>query len=546
MNTYICGIVLLFNCALLNGQEAHLFPYQPPVSFQIDKNLIALHHPVTTSKPLAQAYFDQGLTLMYAFNHDAAYWSFLRASEVDPEMAMAYWGMAIALGPNINMDITPDRQKAAYNAIQKALTLTKNITENERDYIQTLSLRYSNAEKPDLKKQSLDYYNRMKRLVEKYPDDLDAAVLFTESGLDLNPWNQWDNQGNPNAGTLELVQVLESVLKRDPNHLGANHYYIHAIEASNHPEYALMSAGRLRTMLPASGHILHMPAHIYLLVGDYHQAALLNEQAAKVDYEYIKKYGIEGIYPVHYLSHNLYFLSRAYSMEGRFEDAFKASQQVSNFYAPHFKAMPDLEYYLSAPTFTLLRFHRWKEVLNMPEPDNEMKVTKVLWHFARAISFAALGERERALEEQKKFIEGKNQIPSDIAYGYNKATPITEIAAAVLEAKLFEVDNLVQANIDALKKAVAIQDTLHYNEPPDWFFPVRESLGAALIKIGQYKEAEKVFREDLDKHPRNGRALFGLFEALKAQDERTDRYWVETAFKEAWKNSTTPLSLNDL
>lgn len=522
-----------------------LFPYEPPKNFNLNVQLPFVYHPVSTKNPLAQQYFDQGIIYLYAFNHDAAYWSFKRASEADPSLAMAYWGMALALGPNINMEIDSKRSKIAFQLVQQAKQLSNSSTENEKDYIEALSYRYTNSSegKPS---NDIAYKNAMEKVYQKYPDDLDAATLYAESVLDLNPWNQWDEKGNPKAGTLEVVQLLEDVLKKDPYHLGANHYYIHAIEASNYPERALMSAERLRLLANNFGHILHMPSHIYLLVGDYHLAALCNEQAAIADKEYIQKYGIDGIYPLHYLSHNLYFLSRAYSMEGRFEDALKAGTELSNFYAPYFFEMPELEYYIPNNIFVYLRFHKWNCILELPKPDPQQKLTTLVWHFARAIAFASAGKVQDAEKEQSFFQQKAAQIPSDLKYGYNYAKPIMEIADLTLKAKFSELNGNTFDAITYLQNAVAIQDNLHYNEPPDWYFPVRESLGGLFLRQKKYGDAEKIFRDDLAKHPRNGRSLFGLLESLKGQKKYTDAFWVNRAWKEAWQHSTTPLTINDL
>jgi tetratricopeptide (TPR) repeat protein len=340
------------------------------------------------------------------------------------------------------------------------------------------------------------------------------------------------------------VHALESVLKKDPLHLGANHYYIHAIEASFHPERALMSAERLKTLMPTSGHILHMPSHIYLLVGDYHQAALSNEQAIAVDRAYIQKYGIRGIYAMHYLSHNLYFLSRAYSMEGRFADAKRAADELANLYMPHFQHMPELEYYATAAFFTLFRFHDWQSILTVQEPPSAMQIAHALWHFARAYAYFQLQDFDQGFQEQEQFLQGIKRIPQGAKFGYNQAEKVLKIARLYLEAGLAQVRNDLNQAIEITKEAVQEQDTLHYNEPPDWYFPIRETLGGLLLRAGRYSEAEQVFRDDLDKHPRNGRSLFGLMVSLKEQGR--DSYWVDEAFKKAWFYSDTTISVDKL
>lgn len=549
MKNQVLKLVLLCSLSLsisFSTAIADEFPFEPPKNFVLNPKYIVVHHPVSAKQIAAQLYFDQGLTLIYAFNHDAAYWSFLKASQLDPEMAMAYWGMALALGTNINMNITSEREKVAYEAIQKALKFSEKGSQDERDYIKALSKRYSNDPTVDRKQLAINYSNAMRLLAKKYPDDPDASVLFAESLLDLNPWRQWDASGKPLEGTLEAIRSLTTVLKNIPNHLGANHYYIHAIEASRHPERALTSADRLNSLMPASGHILHMPSHIYLLVGDYHRAASVNEAAIAVDREYIREYGSQGIYPIHYLSHNMYFLSRAYSMEGRFAEAKRAADELVELYRPHIHRMPELEYYFPTPMFVLLRFHRWKDVLELPSPPSELPMATALWHFARGISYAALNNIQKAEDERAEFNKEIAKLPKDFVFGYNQASRVAKIAADLLEAKIAEAKGNPREATEFMQRAVTAQDALNYNEPPDWFFPVRESLGGLLLRQGRHDEAEKVFREDLKWHPRNGRSLFGLKESLAALSRPADLYWVSQEFEAAWKYSNTTLTIQDL
>lgn len=539
---FIYLVMLLFFCKA----AAHPFPFVPPENFTLRADYLVVHHPVTTSKVCAQQFFDQGLTLMYAFNHDAAYWSFLRSTEMDPNFAMGYWGMALALGQNINMDINEERQAKAFDHIQKAIALMESATPAEKEYILALSNRYTNQPNPNLKNLAGNYSNAMKELAVNYPDDPDAAVLTAESILDLNPWRNWTKDGVPLEGTLQAVQLLEAVLKKEPDHLGANHYYIHAVEASKNPEKALMSALRLAKLMPASGHILHMPSHIFLLVGDYYQAAQANEEASAIDKQYIRDYGIDGIYPLHYLSHNLYFMARAYAMAGNYANALRGAQELERLYLPYFKRMPDLEYYVPTSMFIYMRFHRWEEILNLPEPIGQMEVTKTLWHFARAMAFANLDRPEETMKERKLFLENASKINSEMIYGYNKAEKVVRIAEHLLNGKIAEKQGYSQEAVLNYELAVNAQDDLSYNEPPDWFFPVRESLGGLLLRLKDYKSAEKVFRKDLELHPRNGRSLFGLKEALLGQGKDHDLYWVNQEFQKAWLYSDTTLTIFNL
>lgn len=540
ISIYICLLTTLF----VSSAQTHEFLYNPPKPIKLWEGLGHLNHPVTTKNPEAQKYFNQGLTLVYAFNHEAAFWSFQKAAELDPNLAMAYWGMALAIGPNINTPIDLPREKKAFELIQKALTLSNGISDNELDYIKALSKRYSNDPNPDFAQLALEYNKAMDEVVNKYSYDLDAKTLYAESGLDLNPWHQWTPDGDALKGTWELVGILEETLKWDPNHLGANHYYIHAIEASRYPERGLMSAERLRKMLPASGHILHMPSHIYMLVGDYHTAAEANVEAIKADQAFIDEYGLDGIYPVHYMTHNMYFLSRAYSMEGRYEDAKNAAQKLREFYTPHYTKMPELEYYEPSVMFVMLRFKKWKEMLNLTAPPQAMTVSNVLWHFGRALAYSSLGDKENAEKERQLFMDGKAKIPQSTVYGYNKASDVFDIAEHQLNAKIAEMGGDNNGAIELLRKAVDRQDELYYNEPPDWYFPIRESLGDLYLKNEQYTLAENVFIQDLEKHPRNGRSLFGLWRSLIAQDKKNDAEWIKAEFDKAWQYADTPLENN--
>jgi hypothetical protein len=540
---FVIGISHLI---LVSTLEAEHFPFESPREMYLIPGMEAVNHPVTTNNPEAQRFFNQGLTFKYAFNHDASFWSFQKAAQLDPEMAMAYWGMALAVGSNINSPLSEERGKVAYENIQKALKLSHKVTENEKAYILALSQRYSNEPNRDQSALDLAYKNAMKAIVNRFSEDLDAATLYAESVLNLNPWHQWTQDGKPLPNTMDAVDTLESVLKRDQLHLGANHYYIHAIEASKYPERALMSAERLRKILPASGHILHMPAHIYILVGDYHQAAQANEEAVSADLEYIRQFGMDGTYPLHYLSHNYYFMARAYSLEGNYEKAIRAANDLQAFYVPHFNKMPELEEYATAPQLVLLRFNRWDDILKLkPFPEN-MNLSNTLLHFAKAYALASMSDVEEAKKEQALFLEGNSKLSSDQAFGYNHASMILKIAELQLEAKIAYAQGKTQETIDLLKRGIDLQDVLNYNEPPDWYYSIRESLGAVLLTEGRFIEAQKVFKTDLDFHPGNGRSLLGLAESLKIQKKDADAFWVQKEFDEAWKYSTQPLTISDL
>lgn len=505
-----------------------------------------LHHPVKTSSPQAQGFFDQGLRLVYAFNHEEAIRSFKRAAELDPQMAMAYWGVGYALGPNINLDVDPQRERAAFDAVQKALQLSIGGPENERAYIEALSKRYSIDPKADLKKLAVDFKNAMGELVRRYPDDLDAATLYAESAMNLRPWQLWSSDGRPAEGTEEIVGVLESVLRRDPNHMGAIHYYIHAVEASPNPERALAFAPKLPQIAPAAGHLVHMPAHIYMRTGDYESAARSNEDGAQADRNFFKLTGREGMYPVMYYNHNLHFLAVAYSMEGRFADGLRAARELEANVRPQVKEIPMLESALATSTLMLTRFRRWDEIMRLPQPDAKLSSVTAVWHFARGMALAGTGRSAEASGEMEQFRKARAGVPKEASFGLNSAQNVLELADHMLAAKIALASGQNKKAIELLRKAVEIEDSFAYDEPPGWFLPARESLGGALLLNRDYAEAEKVFRADLTRNARSGRSLFGLRESLKGQARAYDAVMVQAQFDRAWRNADVQLSVKDL
>ena len=505
-----------------------------------------LHHPIATVSPEAQKFFDQGLALVYAFNHEEAARSFRRASELDPETAMPWWGIALAVGPNYNADVDPEREKQAFEAIQKARALAANAPENEKAYVEALARRYSGNPKADLKALAIDYRNAMRTLSERYPDELDAATLYAESMMDLNPWQLWSLDGKPGENTEEIVAVLRGVLRRDPNHLGANHYYVHAVEASPHPEDALPSAHRLETLAPAAGHLVHMPSHIYERTGDYALALTSNQAAVAADQVYLKTAPAGGIYGLMYYSHNLHFLALAASMQGRFADATSAADELVANVNPTVKQIPMLEWFLPFPSYVLVRFGRWDDIARLPAPDPVLLIDTAAWHYARGVAFAARGAVADAEKERSELAALIEKQPVDAMYGYNPARTVLGLAREALDARITAARGDSRASIEHWRAAVAVQDSLAYDEPPDWYYPVRESLGGALFRNRQYAEAEKVFRDDLDRNPRNARSLFGLAETLRAEGRGSEAELFRTQFQHAWKNADAGLRMDDL
>jgi tetratricopeptide (TPR) repeat protein len=508
------------------------------------------HHSISTKSPEAQRFFDQGLTLVFGFNHEEAARSFRRAAELDPQAAMSYWGVALAFGPCINLDVDPPHEKAAYEAMQKAISLSPHTTESERAYIQALATRYSADPGANLRKLDADYARAMRDLSRRYPDDLDAATLYAESLMDLHPWKLWTLDGRPAEGTEEIVAILESVLRRDPNHLGANHYYIHAVEASPHPEWALPSARRLETLVPGAGHLVHMPAHTFFRVGDYAASARSNAIAADTDRVYLRDSGTTGsMYDIIYFAHNLQYLAAADCMQGRFADARQAAEEVVTHIGPMVSANQAMaEPYVPTLIYVLLRFHRWDEILKLPPPDSHLAVTTAFWHLARGSAAAATGHLEMAERERKTLEAVRKEMPPDAEFSMysNKARTFLDLAANILDARISSAHSDRARAIEYWKNAVQIQDGLYYGEPPEWFYPVRESLGAALMLNGQPAQAEAVFRADLEQYPRNPRSLFGLLKSSEAQNKIPDAEWVRREFEAAWKNADVTLELGDL
>jgi len=501
-----------------------------------------LHHAIATTNADAQKFFDQGLTLVYGFNHDEAIRSFRRAAELDPASPMPHWGIALALGPNINLDVDPERELAAYEEAQRAKALAARAPANERAYVDALLKRYSNNPQADLKALAVDYKNAMSALVRQYPNDLDAATLYAESLMDLHPWQLWAADGTPTEGTEEIVGVLESVLKRAAMHAGANHYYIHAVEASKTPDRALPSARRLDTLVPAAGHLVHMPAHIYMRTGNYQGAVAANAKAADVDRQYIASTGAGGVYPLMYYNHNLDFLASAAMMAGQFAKARESADLLVANVLPAIEQMAMIEPFGAKKLYVLLRFARWDDVMKLPAPNPQHALLTMLSHFGRGIAQAARGNAADAERERAAYRAAQTRVSPDFDWGYNKARNMFAVSDAVLDAWIARARRDDAGAIDAWRTAVVAEDALSYNEPADWFYPTRESLGAALMRAKEYGQAEELFRQDLTRNPGNGRSLFGLWQSLLLQKKESAKA-AEKDFVSAWRNADVQLDL---
>ena len=525
------------------GQHEHRASSSEPAKLML--GLSDLSHPVTTTNAEAQRFFNQGLALIYGFNHEEAKRSFERAAQLDPKMAMAYWGIALAVGPNYNeAQIDPSRLLAADMALEKAIELSANVSANERGYIEALAKRFQL--KTDLKQCAINYKNAMAALHQKYPDDVDAAVLYADSLMNLTPWQLWGKDGKPAEFTTEIVSTLEDAIKRQPNHIGANHLYIHAVEASKNPGRALPSAGKLGNLAPAAGHLVHMPSHIYIRTGDYEAAAKANEDAAKVDLDYIKRMGVTGMYPAMYYSHNLHFLVESYNRAGNYSKAVESAARLADNVRGHIKDMPMLEGFLPSVSFVQLRFGRWDEILKTSEPSAEMPITRALWHYARGVALAGKGRVSEAEQERTVLANLAKAMPGETPFGLNTAASVLKIAEPSLDARIAAAKGNYKQAVEHWRKAVAAHDDLNYDEPPGWYYPTRESLGAALLLAGNAADAEKVFRKDLEDNPHNGRSLFGLAESLKKQNKLQEAQKVRREFEAAWKNADSKLKIEDL
>ena len=556
MRATILALVAILCCAACGATPekpaAPAAATAPPQAPQVPPLIPGMgnhRHPIVTASSEAQLYFDQGFNFVFGFNHEEAVRSFRRAAELDPNAPMPHWGIAWALGPNYNLDVDDARADQANIAITQALKLSVGGSDIERAYIEAMAVRFPMTPKPDRAALARKYSDAMRDLSRKYPDDLDAATLYAESLMNLRAWKLWSLDGKPAERTEEIVAVLESVLARNPSHLGANHYYIHTIEASPTPGRGLPSATRLDRLAPAAGHLTHMPAHIYARVGDQAAAARANEAGAQADREYFMIAPADSFYGLAYFTHNLHFLADSEMMRGRLAGARRAAGEVADKMAPHTQMMPMVESLITMKTAVLLRFGRHDEVLALASPPADHPVEVAWWHFARGVALARTGKADAAAQERMALAETSAKVPAEALFGgtgLESARTVLALTAIVLDARLAAANGSLPDAIRLWTSAVAAADKLPYDEPPIFFYPVRESLGAALLLNGKAEEAERVFRVDLARHPQNARSLFGLHESLVKQGKNADAEWVQRAFDEAWKDADTTLTTEAL
>jgi len=506
-------------------------------------------HPITTDSKQAQRYFNQGLTLCYAFNHKEAIRSFRAALKSDPDCAMAYWGIAYASGPHVNRPMDKEDNVRAWDAVQKAVALKSRANANEQAYIDAVATRYQAEFGEDRSGLDKAYAAAMREVTKQFPDDLDARVIFSEALMDTMPWDYWLKDRSPKPETEEAFAALRYVIQRDPNHPGANHFFIHAVEAGPHPEQGIPSADRLTGYAPQAGHLVHMPAHIYMRVGQYDDAEAANRQAVKADRSYIRHCAAQGFYPGAYYPHNEHFLWYASLFQGRSADALANAKKTAeialeNYCGPK-KALegPRLRH---LPWLTLARFGHWNEVLLIKQPPmtNDFLIDRAMWHFARGLAFAAQKQADPASNE---LIEMSKLVNSEDAKKLNSpqfpATAMMAIAEQWLAGKVAQAKGDNAGAIEHLQKAAKAEDEMPYMEPSYWPIPVRPALGGALLQAGRSVEAEQVFREDVQRWPRNGWGLYGLEQSLRAQGKADSADIVQREFNDAWKRADVKLQL---
>jgi hypothetical protein len=524
-----------------SAHDAHAAPAPPASRTELLGNLGSYHRAIKTSNPEAQQHFDEGLTLLYGFNHEEAFRSFEIAAKKDPATPMPHWGMALALGTNIN-DVAPaERLKQGYTHLAEAEQRKAAGSDVEQGLIDALAKRYVADPSGDQSVREQAYSDAMGALAKKFPDDLDVATLYAESMMNLRPWRLYKKDGTPEPGTDAIVAVLESVMQRDPHHPGANHYYIHAVEASNAPQRATVQAERLESLVPGAGHLVHMPAHIYIRTGQYAKSAKSNADAAAVDERYFKQTGSQGMYAVMYYGHNLQFESAAAMYAGHFAQARDAAQRTVALVEPIADQMVMVEPFAAQELTVLVRFGQWNDVLAAKPPAASRVLQTSLYHFARGAALAGTGKTTEADAELAALKAAAAKLPNDAMVGpANAAAQVVAVAIADLTGRIADAKGDAAGAIAAFTGAVDAEDRLGYNEPPDWLIPERERLGAVLIKGGRHADAEKVFRADLAKNPGNPRSLYGLYRALDGQRKYAATE-TRAQFEKAWAGADVTL-----
>ena len=509
-------------------------PHVAQAAVPLFDNLGTLHHPVTTASNQAQRYFDQGLRLVYAFNHDEAVRAFEEAVRLDPSAAMAYWGIALALGPHINAAMTKQHERQALAALQKAYAHSAHVSAAERGYIEALNKRYNSKGRT---RKALDqaYADAMRSVWREFPNDPDAGVLFAEAMMDLRPWDLWTEKGQPRPGTEEILSTLESVIARFPDHPGACHYYIHAVEASPAPERALACAERLPGLMPGAGHLVHMPAHVYMRLGRYHESVERNAHAASVDRKYLAGRNETEGYAAGYYAHNLHFLWASLAMEGRRTESLKVARELAMTVTEEEARKDTLKkLYLPTPIWSMIRFGQWSDMLREPAPPKNLRLYEGLWRLGRGLALAGTGRLYGAEAELAVLTGLTKRLGRDRTSNEIIERTLLKLSERLLAGEVALRQGKNDDAINMFKDAVALEEGLPYSEPSFWPIPVRHYLGAALLAAGRQGEAEGVYRTDLVKNPNNGWGLWGLMQSLHAQEKTHEAEEAERQFKIVW------------
>ena len=513
------------------------------------KNLGDLHFPVSTDNERAQAFFDQGLRLTYAFNHAEAHRSFMEAARLDPGMAMAHWGQAYALGPNIN-DMFPDeeRRKKSIEAVEKAKSLYNNASDKEKALIDALLTRYSHDLTTELQDLNIAYMGAMTEVNQKFNDDADILTLYAASVMNTCPWNYWDKDGNPSEGIPEAKAALEKAVEINPDNPGAHHYYIHMVELPN-PDLAVPSAERLGSLMPAAGHIVHMPSHIYIRVGRYMDAVTSNQAAILADEDYISQCFSQGMYPLGYYPHNIHFLWSAASLLGASDMAIDAAKKTAEKVpVGELQELPFLQDFASTPLLAYTRFGKWNEILTVPPPSEEIKHLRLIWHYARGVAFVRKNNLKEAEEELAaiKTLKEDPELEEFLGTFQNPTSSIAKVAYHVVAGEIASLKGDLDTAIKEFEMAVEMEDQLIYSEPPAWYIPTRQNLGAVLLQANKFEEAEKIYNEDLEKLRQNGWSLMGLHKSLKAQGKEAEAQKIMEEYKKAWEHADIEISTSIL
>jgi tetratricopeptide (TPR) repeat protein len=547
----VLAMLITFSCSLAQAQQDRENPrlgddprLTPGQIAPVLEGLGDHHHKVTANSDRAQLFFDQGLKMAYAFNHHEAARSFKEAIRLDPDCAMAYWGLALVTGPNLNLPMQESQVAPAYEAIQKAVSLKRKVSKAERDYIEALAIRYADTYMEDRSALDLAYAEAMNKLIAKYPNDTDALTLYADAMMNTMPWDYWTNDGRARAGTQSIVDALELAIKLDPKHPGAHHYYIHITEAF-HPEMSIASADAMTTLMPGAGHMVHMPSHIYVRVGRYAEATQSNIAAAKADEGYITQCRAQGMYPAHYYPHNVHFIVHCAVFEGNSSLSITSAKKVAMNAADKGYSGEDWalhQTFQSLPLYTLARFGKWDEILEVAEPNEDLTFLRGIWHYARGMALARTEMASQASDELRQLIDiAEDPSMAERIIGFSNGGVVLTIATHVLAGEIAATQKDYDTAISHLSRAVRLEDSMLYAEPPDWPYPVRHSLGAVLLEAGQPVEAEAVYWDELRKNPENGYSLYGVWQCMQATgNPKADE--IKARFDEAWTGADIALT----